>query len=194
MADIQSKIFKYRNYTPVIFTGVFLLYRYPNIWSLLTGFVIVTAGLLLRIWGAGYNNTTNKSDGTEQKYFIISGPFSYIRNPLYAGNILIYNGLGVMSFALFPYLTLFTFTFFCLQYRFIIKGEDVQLLKEYGKDFEKYKSSVAGLFPKLNAYKDDKISRAVFSFKSGIESERKTIQAIGLMEVTLFVIWFIGRY
>ena len=105
MSALASQIFKYRSYTPIPFLIIMFLYANPNIWSLLIGFIIAFMGEAIRIWGVSWagseTRTTGNVGGT---YLIVSGPFAHLRNPLYLGNILMYTGLGVMSFALFPWL------------------------------------------------------------------------------------------
>jgi protein-S-isoprenylcysteine O-methyltransferase Ste14 len=77
----------------------------PTILSMAAGFVLVCCGESLRFWGVSIagseTRTTGKVGGT---YLITNGPFAYVRNPLYVGNMLMYIGIGVMSMALFPWL------------------------------------------------------------------------------------------
>ena len=124
MSTLASKIFQYRSYTPIPFILIMFLYENANIWSLIGGFIIAAAGELIRLWGVSWagseTRTTGEVGGT---YLIISGPFAHVRNPLYIGNILIYTGLGIMSFALFPFLQLAGFLFFYFQYYLIYLHE-----------------------------------------------------------------------
>src|SRR3972149_3647601 len=100
--SLSSLFFKYRSYTPVPFIVIMLIYENANIWSLIAGVLIVIIGESIRLWGVSWagseTRTTDKPGGT---YLIMSGPFAYLRNPLYLGNILIYFFFRA-SFLYFP--------------------------------------------------------------------------------------------
>jgi protein-S-isoprenylcysteine O-methyltransferase Ste14 len=171
-----------------------ILFENTNIWSLLTGLLIVVTGELIRLWGVSWagseTRTTDRAGGT---FLIISGPFAYVRNPLYVGNILIYTGLGIMSFALFPYLQIIGFFFFFYQYNLIIKEEEKYLRETFREEYEKYFNNVPRFFPKFIPYKSDKIMQPQFKLSAGLRSEKRSLQAIGFVSLTIFLLWFIGR-
>ena len=112
---IYQSLFKYRSYTPIPFVIVMFLFANSNIWSLIAGLIVALSGEFIRLWGVSWagseTRTTGEAGGT---FLIVSGPFAHVRNPLYVGNILIYTGLGIMSFALFPWLQIAGFIFFNL--------------------------------------------------------------------------------
>ena len=192
---LSSFLFKYRSYTPILFVIVMLIYENANIWSLIAGFIIVIAGELLRLWGVSWAGSETRTTGhMEGTFLIISGPFAHVRNPLYIGNILIYLGLGIMSFAIFPYLQIIALLFFVFQYYHIIKAEEEYLLNRYGGQFTEYKKNVPRLFPRLTSYRAVEIKQPPFKLKAGIRSERRTFQAIGFIAVTIVLLWFIGRF
>jgi len=61
----------------------------PDARSLTIGFPISLAGLVLRAWAAGHlEKNTRLAD---------SGPYAYVRNPLYIGTLLVAAGLVVAS-------------------------------------------------------------------------------------------------
>jgi protein-S-isoprenylcysteine O-methyltransferase Ste14 len=193
--SLPALLFKYRSYTPIPFVVVMLIYENANIWSLMFGFLIVVTGELIRLWGVSWAGSETRTTGhMEGTYLVVSGPFAHVRNPLYIGNILIYLGLGIMSFAIFPYLQIFALLFFIFQYYHIIKGEEEFLLNRYGEQFKEYKKNVPRLFPRISAYKPGVIKQPVFKFKAGLKSEKRTFQAISFLTVTIFLLWFIGRF
>lgn len=113
MKNLAELFFRYRSYTPIPFLIVMIIFENASVSSLISGFIIALIGEAIRLWGVSWagseTRTTGKVGGT---YLIISGPFAYVRNPLYVGNILIYLGLGIMSYALFPYLQIIALLFF----------------------------------------------------------------------------------
>ena len=194
-ATLSGLFFKYRSYTPLPFIVVMLIYENANIWSLIGGLIILIVGESIRLWGVSWagseTRTTDKPGGS---HLVISGPFAHLRNPLYLGNILIYAAIGIMSFAIFPYLQIFALIFFFIQYHYIIKGEEEFLLKQYGDQYKNYATNVRRFMPKVTPYRVPGLTQPSFKLKSGLRSERRTLQAISIIVVTIFLLWFIGRY
>ena len=192
--SLSSLLFKYRSYTPLPFLIVMVLYENANIWSLITGFIVVMIGELLRFWGVSWAGSETRTTGhMEGTFLIVSGPFAYVRNPLYIGNILIYLGIGIMSYAVFPYLQIIALLFFIFQYYHIIKGEEEFLQNKYGGQFIEYKKYVPRFFPRLVPYKTENVKQPPFKLRAGLKSEKRTFQAISFMMLTIFLLWFIGR-
>ena len=192
MSKIASNIFKYRSYTPVPFIIIMFLFANPNIWSLIIGLAIALLGELTRIWGVSWaGSETRTTGGVGGSFLVISGPFGHVRNPLYVGNILIYTGLGIMSYALFPYLQILGLIFFYFQYKIIVDEEEKYLEKTYGKDYELYRKNVPKFFPKLSSYKVDTLKQPEFILKKGLTSERRTLQAFSFVALIIIIIWFL---
>lgn len=194
MSIKASKIFKYRSYTPIPFLLLMIIYQQPNVWSLIIGFVIAAAGESIRLWGVCWagseTRTTGKVGGT---FLVISGPFAFVRNPLYVGNMLMYIGIGIMSFALFPYLQIAAFVFFAIQYHFIVKEEESYLIETYGDDYKEYVKNVPRFFPRLTPYKNSRIEQPEFIFSKGLKSEKRTLQALTIVTLLILVMWIIRR-
>jgi protein-S-isoprenylcysteine O-methyltransferase Ste14 len=186
-------VFKNRSYTPIPFLVLMVLFEQAAVWSLIVGFLVCLIGEAFRLWGVSWagseTRTTGNVGGT---YLIISGPFAYVRNPLYVGNILIYLGFGIMSLALFPYLQIIAMLFFIFQYNLIVAEEEQYLKKTYGEQYEKYFAAVPRFFPRLTPYRDISVEQPPFNIKAGLRSERRTHQAL-LGVSLLLVIKFILR-
>ena len=195
MSAIASKFFKYRSYTPIPFLLLMFFFEDANVWSLIIGFIIALTGELIRFWGVSWAGSETRTTGSVGGTFlIVSGPFGYVRNPLYVGNILLYLGLGIMSFAIFPYLQIVAIIFFFVQYHFIVKEEEGFLAKAYGKDYEAYIKNVPRFFPKLVPYKVKNVQQPPLNWKGGLKSEKRTLQAFGLVTITILLIWFFRRF
>lgn len=193
-SNIAAAIFNYRSYTPIPFLIVMLLYANPNIWSLISGFLITVTGELIRLWGVSWaGSETRTTDDVGGSHLVVSGPFAHVRNPLYLGNILIYTGLGIMSFALFPYLQIAGLIFFYIQYKIIVNREEEYLSRTYGEEFENFKKNVPRFFPRISAYKANGVKQPDFDIKKGLTSEKRTFQAMGFVTVTIFLLWFFRR-
>jgi protein-S-isoprenylcysteine O-methyltransferase Ste14 len=195
MSNIANKFFKYRSYTPIPFLILMFIFENANVWSLILGFIIALTGEFIRFWGVSWaGSETRTTGGVGGTYLIISGPFAHVRNPLYVGNILMYSGLGIMSFSIFPYLQIAALIFFFVQYYFIIKEEEGYLRKTYGASYEDYTKNVPSLLPRLTAYKADNVEQPPFDWKDGLRSEKRTLQAFTIVTITILLIWFFRRF
>lgn len=193
-SQISAAFFKYRSYTPIPFLVLCIAYLNANIWSIIAGSLIAFLGELIRLWGVSWAGSETRTTGdVGGTFLIVSGPFARVRNPLYVGNILMYFGLGLMSFALFPYLQIAGLIFFYLQYNFIVSEEENYLQKTFGQEFENYLKNVPRFFPRLTKYKPGNIVQPPFNFKAGLKSEKRSLQAFGIVAITIFLLWYIRR-
>ncbi len=192
MSKISKTFFKLRSYTPIPFLIVMVIFANPNAISLIVGFTIAFLGELIRFlgvsWAGSETRTTAVAGGT---YLIISGPFGYVRNPLYWGNILLYFGIGIMSWALVPYLQIIALIFFAVQYYFIVYEEEKYLKQVFGIEYDDYCKHVSNFFPRLTPYKNHTIKQPSYNPKAGLISEKRTLQAFIGISIVIVIIWII---
>lgn len=190
--DIRRLIFKYRSYTPIPFLIVMVLFARPTMISLALGLAIVILGEAIRFWGVSIagseTRTTGKVGGT---YLITNGPFAHVRNPLYVGNILLYAGVGVMSMALFPWLLISAILWFYVQYYLIVTQEEEYLAGTFGTDYADYCNHVGRFLPRITPYVGPHSPPKRATFAEGLASERRTLQAIGLVVILLVVVFLL---
>jgi protein-S-isoprenylcysteine O-methyltransferase Ste14 len=194
MSTLALKIFKYRSYTPIPFVLIMFFYANPNIWSIIIGLIIAFTGEAIRIWGVSWAGSETRTTGdVGGSFLVISGPFAHVRNPLYVGNILIYTGLGTMSFALFPYLQIIGLLFFYFQYKLIVQEEEDFLEKAYGVGYANYRQNVPRFFPKIKAYIVDGLKQPEYILSKGLQSEKRSLQAFGFVAITIILLWLLRR-
>jgi len=120
--------------------GLLCLAR-PEPGRLAAGVLLMTLGAGLRVWGLGHLVKTQR--------LIRSGPYAYLRHPLYAGTLLIGVGLllaaggpiaPVAASALLP-----LFFFYYLLYKERI--ESARLERRYGDAYRAYRATVPALLP-----------------------------------------------
>ena len=192
MSNIATKIFKYRSYTPIPFLILMLIFEQAFTTSLIAGFIIALIGESMRLWGVSWaGSETRTTGGVGGSFLVISGPFSHVRNPLYVGNILLYFGLGVMSWSLFPYLQIVAIIFFLIQYHFIVKEEEGYLIKTYKDDYKRYVENVPRFGWRIFAYKDSSIPQPEFILSKGLRSERRTLQAFASVTLLILIKWYL---
>lgn len=192
MSNIATKIFKYRSYTPIPFLILMLIFENASEASLIAGFIIALLGEYLRLWGVSWaGSETRTTGGVGGSFLVISGPFAHVRNPLYVGNILLYSGLGIMSWSLFPYLQIVAIIFFVIQYHFIVKEEETYLISTYKDDYKKYVKNVPRFGWRIFSYRDNSIPQPEFILSKGLRSERRTLQAFSLVTLIILIKWFL---
>ena len=192
MNKLAKILFKYRSYTPIPFLVVMFFFFRASELSLIVGFVVAVTGELIRFWGVSWaGSETRTTSGVGGSFLVISGPFAHVRNPLYIGNILMYVGLGIMSFSLFPYLQIVALLFFLFQYYLIVGEEEEFLAKKYGADYDEFRKNVPAFFPRISSYKNEKIVQPQVNFKKGLKSETRTLQAFLLISIARRVIWLL---
>lgn len=102
------------------------------------GFALALAGLALRGWAAG---TIHK-----ERELTTSGPYAFLRHPLYAGSLLLGSGVTLAGgHWIWPLLFL---AFFAGVYGRTMAGEAALLADLFGPRFEEYRRNVPALLPR----------------------------------------------
>jgi len=180
--DVRQKIFEMRGYTPVPFVLLMLFFAEPTLQSIAIGLAIALAGEALRFWGVAIVGTETRTTGpVGATHLITDGPFAYVRNPLYVGNMTIYFGFGVMSNALMPWLAVAALAYFIFQYQMIVSREEEHLRSAFGEEFIRYCQNVPRFIPRLTPYVGEHSFHRGPDLKRGLESERRTLQAFGII-------------
>lgn len=191
MLKLGEFLFKNRDYTPIPFILIMIYYAKADAQSLMYGTILVVLGELIRIIGVAHIGgvSRTKTYSTGQK-LISSGPFSYVRNPLYIGNLFLSTGLTVVAnvSVFFP---LAFIVFFFLQYTPIINWEESNLKNVFGKEFETYLKSVPRWIPRLTPGVDNS-EKIKGEFKIAIVSEKNTLSAA--IVIYLIILWRSGWF
>ncbi len=141
-------LFRLRGFTPVPFVAAALIWAELHLLGMITGLVIAVAGEMLRIRSLRFIGGASRTRDVGAPSLVDTGPYAYVRIPLYFGNMMIYTGFAVGSGSLFPYLPIITFLFFGFQYGMIIRLEEKTLIELFGENYEKYRRRVPKLIPK----------------------------------------------
>lgn len=120
----------------------FFLLASPSRVSLALGAGIAMVGLALRGWSAG---TIHKDE-----VLTTSGPYAYVRNPLYVGSFLIGAGLAVAGGS-WLWLVLFL-GFFAAIYGPTVSAEAARLTERFGHRYVEYASKVPAFLPRFAPY------------------------------------------
>jgi len=128
---------------PLILALFSVCYETENDWLIWpVGVLVFVSGLLLRIWAQQHLHYRLKI----RKTLTTTGPYSFVRNPIYLGNILICLGLVTVSELLWfvPIALLYCFSVYSL----VVSYEERHLLDKYGESYRQYLSQVPRWIPR----------------------------------------------
>jgi protein-S-isoprenylcysteine O-methyltransferase Ste14 len=82
----------------------------------------------------------------ESKSLVTSGPYAYVRHPMYLGPLLIYLSLIFLTMSLISLIPLIVIFFL---YNFLVNDEEKDLERILGQEYVDYKNRVARWIPKI---------------------------------------------
>ena len=119
----------------------------------LGGLLLSSIGWVLIIWAAlAFPSVSPGHYILAEQQIVTSGPYGHIRNPLYAGAILIWLALGI-AFESSVILGI-TFLYVVPAYLINMRSEEKMLLGYFGDPYDRYRQSVGMLFPRLRSWRD----------------------------------------
>ena len=183
-SSIGNAFFKIRSFTPIPFILAVVYFANPTLLTTIIGLFFTLTGEMLRIWSVGYvGGSTRATTLGASRDLVTTGPYSYVRNPLYLGNLLI--SLSICIIANVFWLTPILVIGYLVQYLPIIAVEEAYLLESCGSVYESYQEQVPRFFPQLHAYQSS--STHDFSLTRAFNSEKRTLTAIVIVIAALFV-------
>jgi protein-S-isoprenylcysteine O-methyltransferase Ste14 len=97
--DIRNFFFKYRSYTPIPLGIMIVYFARPNNLHLSLGVLLLFVGEAIRIWAVSYAGGITRTRNVGAPKICSSGPYAFVRNPLYVGNMMMYLGVVFLSSA-----------------------------------------------------------------------------------------------
>ena len=181
-------LFRFRSFTPVPVIA-FLLWRLaqtrgvagpggPTIDALLdlTGLVVASLGQSLRFYTLGQvsEGTSGQGSVLEATTLNTRGPYAYVRNPLYLGNLGIILGLLLIAHDVWAYAI--GLGFFFGEYFFIIRAEENFLRELYGAQHDEFCRKVRRWVPRLTPAYGGKL-RNGFDVRRALKKEHNPFAA-----------------
>jgi protein-S-isoprenylcysteine O-methyltransferase Ste14 len=170
-------LFRMRSLTPIPFLAVCLILGSFESIAFYTGLIFVAAGEIIRLSAVGYLGIASRSSEAEAETLVTNGPFGFVRNPIYIGNISIYLGFSVLSNVFFPYFSFSVLIFFSAVYYCITLYEEDYLSGKMN-NFRTYCEEVPRYFPKIGRFRFSGFTPIPFDLKKALKSERPTFLAI----------------
>jgi protein-S-isoprenylcysteine O-methyltransferase Ste14 len=158
---LGQALFRFRSFTPlpVLAALAFVLYRTrgtpgpggPQLDGALdaAGLAVAALGQALRFYTLGWVPEGTSGQRSELEAWVLNtkGPYAYVRNPLYLGNLGICLGLLLLAHA--PLAYAIGLAFFFGEYFFIIRAEEDFLRQRFGQAFDAYRAQVRRWVPRL---------------------------------------------
>jgi protein-S-isoprenylcysteine O-methyltransferase Ste14 len=148
----------------ILLAAVFAWAAQPTWWSLLAACPLWLLGLGIRAWAAGHlrKNTT----------LTVSGPYAYVRNPLYVGTLLVAAGYALAARSLL--FGAVVALVFLLVYQPVMENEE-RHLRSLFPEFDAYARQVPQLLPRgrkgadrerfeWSLYRRNKEEKALYGF------------------------------
>src|SRR4030065_2648957 len=120
---------------PLFIGGLLLvIFAKPNPPGIVIGIGLIALGEAIRAWAAGHLE--------ENEVLTVTGPYAYVKNPLYIGSILITAGFCILADSI--YLLAAAFFMFCFHYiPYKKRGGGGRMKKSFGRQFEDYDGKCA---------------------------------------------------
>ncbi|MGC2697449.1 MAG: isoprenylcysteine carboxylmethyltransferase family protein [Candidatus Angelobacter sp.] len=130
-----------------LFAAAYLWFAWPTWVSLSAGAAFIVVGLLVRAMASGHIR--------KNAALATTGPYAYMRNPLYLGSIVI--ALGFIVAARNVWIGIGALAMFAFIYLPVIKAEEAYLRATFS-DYAQYASHVPRFFPRLTPHRSDPAS------------------------------------
>jgi len=162
-----------------------------------TGVAVTLAGEAIRLWGVHHIGAISRTRTDRLGPLIDTGPFAFVRNPLYIGNIALWVGFALT--ARLAWMAPFIALLLGLEYHTIVRWEEQLLLSRLGDAYREYTTRVPRWLPGSNRggrgerrtdqvrSANSAVSAVAFSWKETLFSERGTLIAIALGYVLLWL-------
>jgi protein-S-isoprenylcysteine O-methyltransferase Ste14 len=124
--------------TGLLLAAAFVWLAQPVLPTLLLGFPVALLGLAVRAWAAGHLR--------KNQQLTMSGPYAFVRNPLYIGTLL--TAIGCTIAAAQPYLAAFIGVVFLFVYLPVMEQEEQHLANLF-PEFAGYAKRVPQLLPRV---------------------------------------------
>ena len=146
-AQIGAVLFRHRGWLPLLFLGIPLVMpgsTSPFQWEV--GLALIVIGEAVRLAGVAAAGTVTRRRSRAVQRLVTYGIFSWVRNPLYVGNFLIWMGFVTISGVLWflPIAVLL----FAVEYELIVRYEEGVLESIFGREYLDYKNETPRWIPR----------------------------------------------
>jgi len=146
-ARIGAVLFRHRGWLPVPFLFIpLILAGRMGVWNWIIGFALIAIGEAIRLAGVAAAGTVTRRRSRTVQRLVTYGIFSWMRNPLYVGNFLIWMGFTVISGVL--WFIPIAIVLFAVEYTLIVRYEEGVLESIFGAEYLQYKARTSRWMPR----------------------------------------------
>lgn len=188
-------LFEHRTVIPVPLALPLLLLRTgaaPASAGLLAGGIaLVALGETVRLWAVHHIGAISRTRTDRLGPLVSTGPFGFVRNPLYLGNVAVWTGFALL--ARMVWMLPIVLVLLGLEYHAIVRWEERLLESRLGDRYRRYRERVPRWMPtRIGARRDPTPSPhasglSTFSLRQTLFSERGTLIAIALGSLALYI-------
>tara|TARA_Y100000588_G_scaffold365314_1_gene429810 strand:- start:3855 stop:4439 length:585 start_codon:yes stop_codon:yes gene_type:complete len=146
----------------VILVVVFAVLSQPTLYFFILGCLLVLDGLLIRLYASGFVY--------KNKELSTSGPYAYVRHPLYTGNILILIGISFAAGSISA--LVISIIFFWFYYPAAIEYEDRKLKSLFPDSWDSWSQQTPALMPK---FKFNRLNLAEWSWEKSLKKNYEPV-------------------
>ncbi len=152
----KSMLIKYIIVVPLLILYLspiidFALIKINPLIRILAGLPIIFIGFSLFVWAHSHlgKNWSTIVDGKlpSSKKLIKTGPYKYIRHPIYSSAFIIIIGFGIFTSNWIIFL--FPFILFLILFVSRMPKEEKSLIKHFGEEYSNYMKVTGRIFPKI---------------------------------------------
>jgi len=177
--------------TAVIAVGIYFIQKI-SIW-LWIGMAVTLGGELIQMWAAAHLKKDAK--------LAVSGPYAYVRNPMYIGRFFVLLGFALMvqgsnpnwSAAGIPLVVTGYIVIFALYVVSRVGREEARLKKLFGEDYNHYCSEINRFMPKLRRYSKASLEGWQWSKLTTNHEHLNLIAAIAVFAIILLRLHYFNR-
>lgn len=147
MPEKYRNVFKVRGLLmapPVLFVLFVTLDEYEHDWVVMpVGLAVFLVGITIRVWAQMHLHYRL----SVHKVLTLTGPYAYVRNPIYIANTIMLLGLTVMSELLWFLPIMLAW---CMAvYAFVVRYEEAHLTMKYGEPYRQFLRVTNRWIPKI---------------------------------------------
>jgi hypothetical protein len=147
----------------------------PNLSGMIVGIILILLGEGVRIWAAGHLQ--------KNETLTVTGPYAYVKNPLYIGSIFITTGFCILADNIYLLAgAVFMFCFHYIPYKKKVEGD--RLRKIFGSRFDDYDQKVPDYIPRSTPYSSE---RNPWQLRNFIENSEEGILLIIIAGILLIL-------
>lgn len=147
------------------------------------GVALAALGEIVRLWAVHHIGVISRTRSDRLGPLVATGPFGYVRNPLYLGNIALWLGFTLSAGLL--WLAPVVLLLLVFEYHAIVRWEEGLLAARLGEGYREYLARVPRWIPTFRAAPESAAGNA--SWRDTLFSERSTLAAVALGYVILWV-------